>query len=377
MDLTKLKHLLVVGPTSDDISVQAHTYHGTPSKWITVLDAINATLLSQAPHVTLTYIQGCDRESKGPTAKAGFAKAIAAVSQATAVVYVGGLQANMEEEGTDRVDHMGHPGVQMDLIKALHVAVKAKATPTPLVVVTVSGGPVAEPYLGMDPIGTLGTAWLWLSYFGQDGGGVADVLFGAYAPSGRTPFSIPVNHTQLGDITDYSMVGGYGRTYRYNRYVNASAAPMFPFCYGLSFANLSMALTLNTSTVNMGETVTASVAISRHDAMKLEQDVVVALFGSFLTANETASPVVTMAVRQLIKFEKVTVPASASGSEAADVTVELVFKLDEHSLPGVDRQPWPGVLELWVGDGGGYGGAMAPQRKLATAAESVSLHLQL
>ena len=29
LDATKLKSVLVVGPTSDDISVQAHTYHGT------------------------------------------------------------------------------------------------------------------------------------------------------------------------------------------------------------------------------------------------------------------------------------------------------------------------------------------------------------
>jgi beta-D-xylosidase 4 len=138
---------------------------GTPSKWVTVLDGINATLQSAAPHVALTYVQGCDRKSKGPTAKAGFGEALAAAALADAIVFVGGLEASMEEEGTDRVSDMGHPGVQLDLIKALHNA--SQASHTPLVVVTVSGGPVAEPYLGMDPHGTQGTAWLWLSYFGQ------------------------------------------------------------------------------------------------------------------------------------------------------------------------------------------------------------------
>ena len=34
IDLKSLKSLLVVGPTANDISVQAHTYHGTPSKWV-------------------------------------------------------------------------------------------------------------------------------------------------------------------------------------------------------------------------------------------------------------------------------------------------------------------------------------------------------
>ena len=69
-----------------------------------------------------------------------------------------------------------------------------------------------------------------VSYFGQDGGGVADVIFGSYAPSGRLPFSVPVGPEQLGDIADYAMQSGYGRTYRYNRYTNSSArqSPLFP-----------------------------------------------------------------------------------------------------------------------------------------------------
>ena len=61
------------------------------------------------------------------------------------MIFVGGLQASMEEEGTDRVHNMGFPGVQLDLIKALQAVGK------PLVVVTVSGGPVAEPFLA-DPV---------------------------------------------------------------------------------------------------------------------------------------------------------------------------------------------------------------------------------
>jgi beta-glucosidase len=360
MDATKLKSVLVVGPTSDDITVQAHTYHGTPSKWITVLDGIEATLQNIAPSVKVTYMEGCDRESNGPTAKKNFTQTVAAVAHADAVIFVGGLQANMEEEGTDRVSDMGHPGVQLDLIKALHAAGK------PLVVVTVSGGPVAEPFLA-DP-GTQNTAWLWLSYFGQDGTGVAEVIFGQYSPSGRTPFSVAMSSAQLGDITDYSMTSSYGKTYRYNRYDNASAAPMFPFCHGLGFGNVSMSLSVISGlTAKMGDEVAVSVALARHDTLALKQDHVVALFGAFLTPNETASPVTAMPLRQLLTFEKVSV-ASKGGA-----TVQL--RVNVSDIPAVDRQPWPGVLKLWVGDGGGYGGAPAPQRRLATAGESASVKL--
>ena len=101
---------------------------------------------------------------------------------------------------------------------------------------------------------------------------------------------------------------------------------------------------------------------------------VVALFGEFLTVGDGPSPVTALPVRQLVKFEKVTVPAGARGNA---LSVQLVFSVTEDSLPGVGRQPWPGHLKLWVGDGGGYGGAMAPQRRAATAAELATLQLQL
>jgi beta-glucosidase len=378
LDSAELKSVLVVGPTSDDITVQAHTYHGTPSRWITVLGGIRQTLAKIAPTVNVTYMEGCDRTSTGPTAKQDFAETIAAVSEVDAVIFVGGLEASMEEEGTDRVSDIGHPGVQLDLIQALHTAAAGK----PLVVVTVSGGPVAEPFL-VDP-STQHTAWLWLSYFGQDGSGVAEIIFGQYAPSGRTPFSVAMSAAQLGDgLIDYSMTGGYGRTYRYNRYENASAAPMFPFAYGLGYGNVSMTLTVLSPTglkAKMHDQIVVSVSLARHDTLALGQDHVVALFGAFLTANETASPVTAMPVRQLLAFEKVTVPAAANAAAAASggggggvSSVQLVVNIS--SVPAVDRQPWPGVLKLWVGDGGGYGGEPAPQRRLAAAAESATVQL--
>lgn len=64
--------------------------------------------------------------------------------------------------------------------------------------------------------------WLWCSYFGQAGDGVADVIAGAYLPSGRLPFTMPVDATQVGEMADYDMRGPpYGRTYRYLRYPDA------------------------------------------------------------------------------------------------------------------------------------------------------------
>lgn len=48
----------VLGPTADDLTVQAHTYHGTPRKWITLLSALKE---AAGPEASFTYVKGCDR----------------------------------------------------------------------------------------------------------------------------------------------------------------------------------------------------------------------------------------------------------------------------------------------------------------------------
>ena len=87
-----VRTIAVIGPSADDVSVQAHTYHGTPSKWVTVLDAIKTA--ASASHVNVTAAVGCSRTSAD---KSGFVAAIALAAAADAVVFVGGLQASMEE----------------------------------------------------------------------------------------------------------------------------------------------------------------------------------------------------------------------------------------------------------------------------------------
>ena len=222
LDRSKLSTVLVVGPSADDIAIQAHTYHGNPSKWITIYDAVVASV---GAGVEVKLLPGCSRTSSD---RSGFAAALAAAALADAVIYVGGLEASMEEEGTDRIGSIGLPGVQLELIQALEGATRPRSTP--LVTVIVSGGPVVDPWMAASKAG-----WLWLSYFGQDGSGVGEIIFGDASPSGRLPFTMPSDAASFGDITDYSMTSGpHGRTYRYWRYDSPGSWPVFPFAYVVS-----------------------------------------------------------------------------------------------------------------------------------------------
>jgi beta-glucosidase-like glycosyl hydrolase len=207
-DAPPLLNLLVVGPSADDPSVQAHTYHGTPWRWTTVLTGLREAL--NGTGVNVSYVRGCSRTDPS---RDGFSAAVAAAGRADAIVFVGGLEAGLEEEDTDRADFT-LPGAQLALVQALAGAAAAQGRAVPVAVVIVSGGPVSEPWLASRAAPNL--AWLWVSYFGQDGGGVADVLLGTESPSGRLPFTMPVDTSQIGPITDYSMRGPpFGRTYRY------------------------------------------------------------------------------------------------------------------------------------------------------------------
>ena len=192
--------IAVIGPSADDLRVQAHTYHGTPSKWITVFDGLKEVA---GGGTTFTFTEGCSRTKSG--SGLNISGAVAAAQNADVVIFVGGLEASMEEEGTDRINSIALPGDQMKVVEALQGVGK------PMVVVTISGGPVAEPVLATAP----NLAWVWVSYFGQDGRGISDVLFGDVPASGALPFTVPLHVAQLGSIVDYSMTAPpFGKTYR-------------------------------------------------------------------------------------------------------------------------------------------------------------------
>ena len=442
-----LTRLLVVGPSADDPSVQAHTYHGTPWRWTTVLTGLQEALSSTG--VNITYTPGCSRTG---TSRDGFAAAAALASTwADAVVYVGGLEASLEEEDTDRAD-FALPGVQLALIQALASAAGAQGRGVPLAVVVISGGPVSEPWLASQQAPNL--AWLWVSYFGQDGGGIADVLLGAYSPSGRLPFTMPVDASQLGPITDYAMRSGpFGRTYRYlapstsdgysvlpgveltgaliaghagcdsaavpgqctlpqgaagratctawaacagvtcnggrgdcqargaplaqqaggfTSYVKGGATPLFPFAFGLSYANVStVALELGSASARLGGVVnlTATVAAAAGAAggAATAVDFVVAVFGEFEGCDGAPSPVPALPLRTLLAYEKALgVPV---GGQAQ---VELSFVLDDLHVPGAERQLYPGRLRLWAGDGGACEGCAGAVLQLQRGSQGCS-----
>jgi beta-glucosidase len=153
-------------------------------------------------------------------------RAVEVAKSVDAVIYVGGICADLEREFMnvpfDGFDHGDRtkielPEIQTVFLKAL------QETGKPLVFVNCSGSAMAMPWEA-EHLSAIVQAW----YPGQEGGrAVAEILFGNVNPAGRLPVTFYGATTDLPSFQDYSMEN---RTYRYFK-----GKPLFAFGHGLSY----------------------------------------------------------------------------------------------------------------------------------------------
>lgn len=319
-DIKKIKQIAVIGPSADDISVQAHTYHGTPSKWITTLNGIQS--IASNYNVSVVYTWGASRRNDSDQ---DFPHAIELSIQSDIIIFVGGIDEGFEEEDTDRRT-LALPGGQSDLIHIL------MALDKPMAVLIVSGSAISEPTI----VNENRVALLWVSYFGQSGDAIAETLFGLSVPSGCLPFTIPMNVGQLLPIEDYSMNKSPGRTYRYLDF--DLAPPLFPFGYGLSYSQFLFdpKLVIFPNTTNsLDAKITVNVTITNMGPFPAPY--VVQLYYEF--PNST---VIELPVRELLQFTKLGFDINEKQ------TISFTFSVRD--IPNFNRQQIPGNINFWIGN---------------------------
>jgi len=177
---------------------------------------------------SIIYARGCDIESDD---KSKFIEAIAIAKKADKVVLVMGEDYDMSGEAASRTS-IKLPGVQTEFIQAIKDAVPNKQ----IVLVLMNGRP-----LDLSTEDTLADAILETWFPGTMGGlGVADVLFGAYNPSGKLSVSFPRN---IGQIPIYYNVKNTGRPINPKNpkgdyksfYQDVENSPLYVFGHGLSY----------------------------------------------------------------------------------------------------------------------------------------------
>jgi len=251
---SELKAVAVIGPNAASQKVLLGNYFGTSTQLVTALEGIRNRV---SPKTKVWYAEGCDLIAKedsywGNSPAAGFAEAIAAAQRSDAVIMCLGISPELEGEegdaansdgGGDRT-RLGLPGVQEDLLKAIH------ATGKPIVLVLFSGSPLAVNW-AQEHIPAIIQAW----YPGEEGGSaLADIIFGDYSPAGRLPVTFVKSVDDLPDITDYSMAG---RTYRY-----MEKEPLYPFGYGLSYTEFAYANLKVPASAEVGQVIEVTVDVT-------------------------------------------------------------------------------------------------------------------
>ena len=230
--------LALIGPMGDDPQQMLGCWRGMGHRGdvVTLAKGIRAKLVGGAQ---LEVVKGCDLIAGGvetrtltdgrivavsPTSRAadsGIADAVRAAGQADAVVMALGEPAGWTGENTSRAT-LGFTGHQEELFEAV------AATGKPVVVVVFSGRPLALPTV-LAKAGAVVLAW---QPGVQAGNGLADLLFGDAAFTGRLTQSVPAEVGQVPVYYNHDTTGRPGK--HMGDYRDAATRPMFNFGYGLN-----------------------------------------------------------------------------------------------------------------------------------------------
>jgi beta-glucosidase len=311
LDLKRIDSIAVLGPYANANQYGAYSAGSPANPAPTIFSAIRTAV---GDRVTVRNEIGMDAESN-----------IRAAQQSSVVVYVCGINGQIEKEGADR-SSLNLPADQINLLQKI---VKAN----PLTVVLVEGGsPVA-----LEAIRDLVPAMMMIWYPGEQGGvAIAKLLLGEANPGGKLPLTFYRSQDDLPPLDDYDI--RKGRTYMY-----ATKAPTYVFGAGLSYTTFDYHdFSVSPGSVTGADTVTVKVKISNTGSMA--GDEVVQLY--FRVKSEAGGVDLKRPIKQLKGFQRVSVPVGASREVTFSVPMESLGYWDASAKKYV---PDKGVYEFMVG----------------------------
>ncbi len=231
LHLEKIKTIGVIGPNANDRMALIGNYHGTASRYITVLEGIQDFVGDKA---RVLYAEGCHlyRDRVEGLAQPGdrLAEAQTVAEHSDVVVLVVGLNENLEGEEMHE-SNVGGSGDKADLRlpapqRKLMEAVADTGKPVVLINMT---GSAMDLRFADTHFSAVVQGW----YPGARGGkAIAELLFGQYAPSGKLPVTFYNSADDLPAFTDYAMAN---RTYRYFK-----GDVLYPFGFGLTYGKTAV-----------------------------------------------------------------------------------------------------------------------------------------
>ena len=261
---------------------------------------------------------------------AGIAAAADAARGAEVAIVVVGERSGLTSdctcgEGRDRVD-LGLSGRQADLVAAV------AATGTPIVLVLVSGRPLA---IESEAAASAAVIQAWVP--GDEGpAAIAAILFGDANPGGKLPITVPRRVGQIPVYYGHKPSGG--QSHWYGPYVDGSNLPLWPFGFGMSYTTFGISdIQLDSPRVAIDGEFSVSVSV-RNTGSRVGDEVV-----QLYVRDEEAS--VTRPAKQLRGFKRVTLDPGQTRR------VTFTLSVEQLAFTGVDGRlrMEPGVLTVMVG----------------------------
>ncbi|MFL6758790.1 glycoside hydrolase family 3 N-terminal domain-containing protein [Sphingomonas sp.] len=320
------KRIALIGPFAagpHDL-VGPWVVYGDDAKAVDLASGMRAALADKS-RLTVVQGSGVDEPLAG-----GIEQAVDAARQADVVVLAIGEGAGMSGEAQSRTEIVV-PEPQQQLAEAIAAVGK------PVVVVLKHGRALALEGAVANAQAILATWFLGT----ETGNSIADVLFGAYSPSGRLPASFPRRSGQEPYYYAHKSTGrpnppGELQPYKAHfRGIPNSA--LYPFGHGLTYGKIGYSgFSQSGPTMSMNGTIEVTATVTNRGTRGAEE--VVQLY----THDRVAS--VTRPVRELKAFRKISLVPGQSQ------VVRFTLRASDLSFYGRDNRlkVEPGTFDVWI-----------------------------
>jgi beta-glucosidase len=323
--------IAVIGPLADNKHDPLGTWAviGKPPSAVPILENSVVTVLEglkrRLPSTPIAYTKGCEVLGES---RDGFAEAVELAKKSDVCILVLGESEDMSGEAHSR-SSLGLPGVQLDLLKAVH------ATGKPTILVLMNGRPLTIPWEA-ENIPAIVEAW----HLGCEcGNAVADILLGDFNPSGKLVMTFPRTVGQVPIYYNHKNTGRPPTEERYtSKYIDVPWEPLYPFGHGLSYTHFKYA-NLKVSPERTGAygwvRVSAEVRnVGKRGGYEVAQLYIRDLVGSL-----------TRPVKQLRGFERIYLEPGDSKRVTFELSHDLLGFYNNHGEYIVE----PGKFKVWIG----------------------------
>lgn len=333
LNKNEIRTIGVIGPNANSRAALIGNYHGTASKYITVLEGIQNAVSDE---IRILYSEGCHlwkQNCEGLSSKTQMdrlSEAAAVAEHSDVVILVIGLDETLEgEQGdTGNADASGDkkdlkfPAPQEKLLESMLKCDK------PVIVLNMTGSA-----MDLRMADSAANAIIQTWYPGARGGeAAADILFGKISPSGKLPVTFYNSSEDLPDFEDYSMKN---RTYRYY-----GGDVLYPFGYGLTYGNCNIKNVKSTVNYNENHDFTGvSVTVDvKNDSSVFTADVLQVYIKDKDSSFATMNP-------SLGGFLRINLGAKESKQFVIELDAKTFTSVDEEGI----RRIYGKSFELFVG----------------------------